>query len=135
MFAGGSGIAPFRAFWQARSRSSLGRNLLFLGVQSRQKLSYENELRDYVKDGMLELYTAFSRDEHGLEYNPTTHDLSEKRVSPRYLDALIIEQGRTVCDMVVSKSQGGLGGHLYICGSLAMYETIMNGIRQAIYHN
>ncbi|ETN42751.1 uncharacterized protein HMPREF1541_01909 [Cyphellophora europaea CBS 101466] len=135
MFAGGSGIAPFRSFWQARVQSSVGRNLLFLGVQSRQKFSYENELRGYVQNGALELHTAFSRDTNGLVFDPASRDLLEKPMNPRYLDALIIEQGKTVCDMVISKSQGGLGGHLYICGSLAMYDTIMDGIRQAIYHN
>jgi sulfite reductase alpha subunit-like flavoprotein len=38
MFAGGSGIAPFRGFWQKRIQSGIGRNILFLGVQSREKL-------------------------------------------------------------------------------------------------
>lgn len=135
MFAGGSGIAPFRSFWQSRAQSSVGRNILFLGVQSRERFSYEHELRDFVRSGQMELHTAFSRDTNGLVYDPMSRDLIEKQMGPRYLDTAIIEQGRTVCDIVVSKSQGGLGGHLYICGSLAMYETIMSGIRQAIYQN
>lgn len=135
MFAGGSGIAPFRSFWQSRAQTSVGRNILFLGVQSRERFSYEHELRDFVRSGQIELHTAFSRDSNGLVYDPMSRDLVEKQMGPRYLDAAIIEQGRTVCDIVVSKSQGGLGGHLYICGSLAMYETIMSGIRQAIYQN
>lgn len=135
MFAGGSGIAPFRSFWQSRAQTSVGRNILFLGVQSRDRFSYEHELRDFVRNGQMELHTAFSRDTNGLVYDPMSRDLIEKQMGPRYLDAAIIEQGRTVCDIVVSKSQGGLGGHLYICGSLAMYETIMSGIRQAIYQN
>jgi len=135
MFAGGSGIAPFRSFWQCRAQTSVGRNILFLGVQSRERFSYEHELRDFVRSGQIELHTAFSRDSNGLVYDPMSRDLVEKQMGPRYLDAAIIEQGRTVCDIVISKSQGGLGGHLYICGSLAMYETIMSGIRQAIYQN
>lgn len=135
MFAGGSGISPFRGFWQARAQSSAGRNILFLGVQSRSRFSYEHELRDYVRNGQMELHTAFSRDSNGLVYDSMSRDLVEKQMKPRYLDDAIIEQGRTVCDLVVSKSQGGLGGHLYVCGSVAMYETIMSGIRQAIYQN
>lgn len=135
LFAGGSGIAPFRSFWQARAHTSVGRNVLFLGTQSRQKFSYENELRGYVQQGAIEVHTAFSRDTNGLVFDSARRDLVEKQMAPRYLDALIVEQGKTVCDMVISKSQGGLGGHLYVCGSLGMYETIMNGIRQAIYQN
>jgi cytochrome b involved in lipid metabolism len=34
----------------------------------------------------------------------------------------------------MSQSQGGLGGHLYICGSVSVYETVMSGIKQAIYN-
>ena len=135
MFAGGSGIAPFRSFWQARVQNSIGRNILFFGTQSRARLSYEHELRDYVRGGQIELHTAFSRDTNGLTYDPVSRDLVETHMKPRYLDAAIVEQGRTVCDMVISKSQGGLGGHLYICGSLSMYDTIMSGIRQALYQN
>ena len=135
MFGGGSGIAPFRGFWQARAQTSVGRNILFLGVQSRERLSYENELREYIRNGHIELHTAFSRDNNGLVFDPMSRDLIEKQMPPRYLDAAIVEQGRTVCDLVISKSQGGLGGHLYVCGSVSMYETIMSGIRQAIYQN
>lgn len=54
LFAGGSGIAPFRSFWQARIGKSVGKNILFLGVQSRQKFVYENELREYVRAGAME---------------------------------------------------------------------------------
>lgn len=124
MFAGGSGIAPFRGFWQKRIQSGIGRNILFLGVQSREKLLYEAEMRDLVQEGSLELYTAFSRDTHGLAYDPIMRGLREQETSRRYLDATIIDQGRLVSELVMSKSQGGLGGHLYICGSVAIYETI-----------
>ena len=134
MFAGGSGIAPFRSFWQAR-RGGVGRNILFLGVQSRERLSHEEELRDYVQAGQLEVHTAFSRDSNGLVYDPMSRELVEKRIQPRYIDAAIVEQGQTVCDLVMSKSQGGLGGYIYICGSVAVYDTVMKGIRQAIYDN
>lgn len=133
MFGGGSGVAPFRGFWQARAQSSAGRNILFLGVQSRQRLTYEHEMREYVRAGQLELHTAFSRDSNGLVFDSASRDLVEKHIKPRYLDEVIMEQGQTVCDMVISKSQGGLGGHIFVCGSIAMYETIMSGIRRAIY--
>jgi sulfite reductase alpha subunit-like flavoprotein len=124
MFAGGSGIAPFRGFWQKRIQSGIGRNILFLGVQSRQKLLYEAEIHNLVEQGSLELYTAFSRDRKGLVYDPVMREMREQETSRRYLDTTIIDQGRLVSELVMSKSQGGLGGHLYICGSVAVYETI-----------
>lgn len=133
MFAGGSGVAPFRGFWQKRVQSGIGRNILFLGVQSRAKFLHEAELRGLVQHGSLELHTAFSRDRNGLVYDPAMRELVEQEMEPRYIDSTIVEHGRLVSELVMSKTQGGLGGHLYICGSVSVYETVMSGIKQAIY--
>lgn len=135
MFAGGSGIAPFRSFWQSRAGRSIGKNILFLGVQSREKFCYENELREYVNAGYMEVYTAFSRDSRGLTYDKNARDLVETETPPRYIDAAIIEQGAMVCDLVLSKKLGGFGGYLYICGSLSVFDSVISGIRRAIYNH
>ena len=137
-FAGGSGIAPFRSFWQARLAShqnSAGRDLLYLGVQSRDKFCYEDELRDYIDAGLMEVHLAFSRDTRGLVYDKRTHGLVEKEMPPRYIDALIVEQATTISEVVMSKKQGGLGGYLYVCGSVAVFDSVMNGIRKALYNH
>ncbi|KAH9213060.1 hypothetical protein DL95DRAFT_367474 [Leptodontidium sp. 2 PMI_412] len=134
-FAGGSGIAPFRSFWQSRAGRSVGKNILYLGVQSREKFCYESEIREYVNAGYLEVHTAFSRDSRGLVYDARRQDLVEREITPRYIDTLIIEQGATVCDLVMSKKQGGLGGYLYVCGSISVFESVMSGIRKAIYNH
>ncbi|KAK4442883.1 alpha subunit of putative sulfite reductase [Podospora aff. communis PSN243] len=137
-FAGGSGIAPFRSFWQARLAShnnAAGRDILYLGVQSREKFCYEEELRDYVDAGLMEVHLAFSRDSRGLVYDRRTNDLVEKQMPPRYIDNLIVEQGATISELVMSKKQGGLGGYLYVCGSVAVFDSVMNGIRKAIYNH
>ena len=133
MFAGGSGIAPFRGFWQKRVQTGIGRNILFLGIQSREKFVYEAELQGLVQSGSLELHTAFSRDRRGLLFDPMMRELIEQDMEPRYIDATIVAQGRLVSELVMSKSQGGLGGYMYICGSVSVYETVMSGIKQAIY--
>ncbi|EFQ28219.1 cytochrome b5-like Heme/Steroid binding domain-containing protein [Colletotrichum graminicola] len=133
-FAGGSGIAPFRSFWQARlaqSGLSGGKNLLYLGVQSREKFCFEEELRQYVNANFMEVHVAFSRDSRGLAY--AGRHLVEKHIPPRYIDALIVEQGVAICDLVMSKKQGGLGGYLYVCGSVSVFDSVMNGIRKAVY--
>ncbi|KAK1996895.1 cytochrome b5-like Heme/Steroid binding domain-containing protein [Colletotrichum falcatum] len=133
-FAGGSGIAPFRSFWQARLAQtglSGGRNLLYLGVRSREQFCFEEELRRLVAAGFMQVHVAFSRDSRGLAL--AGRDLVEKPAPPRYIDALIVEQGAAVCDLVMSKRQGGLGGHLYVCGSVSVLDSVMNGIRKAVY--
>ncbi|KAJ6566665.1 hypothetical protein B0H19DRAFT_1138343 [Mycena capillaripes] len=135
MFAGGSGIAPFRSFWQARlgSPGVIGRNVLFLGVQSRDKFLYKHELRKHVLGGKLELHVAFSRDKNGLVYDPVRRDLVDKKMDERYIDAAIVDEGATVADMIISTKLGGLGGYMFVCGSLSLYETVIVGIRKALY--
>ncbi|EUC41563.1 hypothetical protein COCMIDRAFT_105847 [Bipolaris oryzae ATCC 44560] len=135
LFAGGSGIAPFRSFWQARCGQAWGKTVLYLGVQSRQKFCYESELRQYVNEGLMEVHTAFSRDTNGLVYDPVSRDLVEKEMPSRYIDGLIVEQGQSVCDLVMSKKQGGIGGYLYVCGSVGVFDSVMSGIRQALYNH
>ncbi|KAI8943332.1 hypothetical protein NX059_001349 [Plenodomus lindquistii] len=135
LFAGGSGIAPFRSFWQARCGQAWGKTTLYLGVQTREKFAYENELRQYVNEGLLEVHTAFSRDSRGLVYDPSSQDLVEKEISPRYIDGLIVEQGQYICDLVMSKKQGGIGGYLYVCGSVGVFDSVMSGIRKALYNH
>ena len=131
MFAGGSGVAPFRGFWQARSQTGIGRNILFLGVQSRDKFVHEAELRGLVQQGDLELHTAFSRDNRGLIYDPAMRDLVEHEMEPRYIDTLIVEQGRLVSELVMSKNQGGLGGKSKIkayqpCSPLTTHSILLH---------
>lgn len=139
-FAGGSGIAPFRSFWQARHASqnntvSANRDILYLGVQNREKFCYEQELREYVEAGLMEVHLAFSRDSRGLVYDRRSRDLIEKEMPPRYIDALIVEQAATVAELVMSKKQGGLGGYLYVCGSVSVFDSVMSGCRKAIYNH
>jgi sulfite reductase alpha subunit-like flavoprotein len=100
MFAGGSGIAPFRGFWQKRIQSGIGRNILFLGVQSREKFVHEAEVRSLVQHGSLELHAAFSRDRNGLVYDTSMRELVEQDMEPRYIDTTIVEQGRLVSELV-----------------------------------
>ncbi|KAI1745101.1 cytochrome b5-like Heme/Steroid binding domain-containing protein [Xylaria scruposa] len=135
-FAGGSGIAPFRSFWQSRlikGGFSGGKNYLYLGVQSREKFCFEEELREYVNAGSIEVHLAFSRDSRGLAYDPYIRDLVERPTPPRYIDELIQEQGATVSELVMSKKHGGLGGYLYICGSVSVFDSVLNGVRKAVY--
>ncbi|KAK7417752.1 hypothetical protein QQX98_004408 [Neonectria punicea] len=135
-FAGGSGIAPFRGFWQHRlatSGLSGGKNFLYLGVQSREKFCFEEELRELVSLDFMQVHVAFSRDTRGLVHDPVSRDLVEKQIPSRYIDTLIVEQGANICDLVMSKKQGGLGGCLYVCGSVSVFDSVMSGIRKALY--
>jgi sulfite reductase (NADPH) flavoprotein alpha-component len=65
MVGPGTGLAPFRAFIEERrAAGATGRNWLFFGEQRRATdFFYESEWDTYVRDGLLRLDTAFSRDQ------------------------------------------------------------------------
>lgn len=81
MFAAGTGLAPFRGFLQHRSiqlqsnpNRKLARALLFLGcrTQTGDRL-YAEELDQWVKDGVVEVRYAFSKEKaasNGCAYVP-----------------------------------------------------------------
>lgn len=133
MFAQGSGIAPFRSFWEARVHErAQGRNILFLAVHSREKFLYEAEIRQEVERGFLEAHIAFSRDNRGLVYNSDTKQLSEKQMEPRYIDAAIIDAEMDLCNLIKSPDQGGSGAYIYVCGSMSFYDTVSSGLSKIL---
>jgi sulfite reductase (NADPH) flavoprotein alpha-component len=65
MVGPGTGLAPFRAFVEARrAHGAPGRNWLFFGEQRRRTdFFYQDELCAWERDGALRLDVAFSRDQ------------------------------------------------------------------------
>ena len=70
MIGPGTGLAPFRAFIEERRvLGAQGDNWLFFGEQRRASdFFYESELTGYVRDGLLRLDVAFSRDQADKVY-------------------------------------------------------------------
>ena len=66
----GTGIAPFRGFWQHRihvsqteSRPKLGKMTLFFGCRTKEMILYRSELEALKRDNILsDIYLALSRE-------------------------------------------------------------------------
>jgi sulfite reductase (NADPH) flavoprotein alpha-component len=97
MIGPGTGVAPFRAFMQAReARDATGDNWMFFGDQTfTQDFLYQVEWQNYLKSGLLtRMDVAFSRDQ------------AEKI----YVQDRIKENAKEVFEWLER------GAHLYICG-------------------
>jgi len=97
MIGAGTGVAPFRAFVQARADAEApGRNWLFFGnPHFTSDFLYQTEWQQSLKDGHLHrIDLAFSRDQ----------------ADKIYVQHRLLERGADVYDWI----QGG--AHVYVCG-------------------
>ena len=97
MIGAGTGVAPYRAFIQARAETgAAGRNWLFFGnPHFTSDFLYQVEWQQALKDGHLDrIDLAFSRDQ-------------EEKV---YVQHRLLAQGADVYDWVQA------GAHVYVCG-------------------
>lgn len=107
MFAAGTGIAPMRAFLlerqaiaQSNPEAKLGKAILFYGCRDAEiDYLYKDELKDWEEQGIVTVYTAYSRmPESGC---------------PKYVQDAAWAHRDEVAELF---SQGG---KIYLCGSAA----------------
>lgn len=116
MVGPGTGIAPFRSFLQDRAiEKGTGRSWLFFGDQrSATDFLYQDELEQYVKDGVLSnLDVAFSRD-------------TEQKV---YVQHRMLEKSKELFSWIEN------GAYFYVCGDKEymakdVHETLLSIIEQ-----
>ena len=108
MFAGGTGIAPFRAFLQARVRAGSGENLLVVGARQGGLVPFREELETYAARGEAEVLFAFSREAGDR----------------RHVDDLIREPGLAARLRALVRS----GARIYVCGRATFARSVLDAI-------
>jgi len=112
MIGPGTGLAPFRGFiqeraWQKSQGKPVGPTLLYFGCRNKsQDYIYQEELEAWQTDGLLTLFTAFSRDQE----------------QKRYVTHCLRESGEQVWELLEQ------GGHLYVCGDAKMMAKDVRNI-------
>jgi cytochrome P450/NADPH-cytochrome P450 reductase len=117
MIGPGTGLAPFRAFLQARvmqkaDSGELGPALLFFGCRHPdQDFLYRKELEAMDKEGIAELHVAFSRQEGKKEY----------------VQDVILKQRKKVWELIEA------GARIYVCGDGSRMEPDVKRALTRIY--
>ncbi|XP_064613211.1 nitric oxide synthase 1-like [Liolophura sinensis] len=127
MVGPGSGIAPFRSFWQQRKvdmkklpppksgrRQGWGKMILYTGCrQINVDDIYRDEISRSRANGVLRKhYMALSR---------------QPRVPKRYVQDVLVKNSKEVYKVLMKKS-----GHLYICGDVTMASDVCAAVQRIL---
>lgn len=133
MFAGGTGVAPFRGFIHERVRQpGGGDNWLFLGTRTRAEFYYQEEFEPLAAQGRLNVRPAFSRDAVDVVVKDG-HFVFEPGQKKYIGDEMLREENaKALWDIIRSKKDGGLGGCLYVCGRTGFANAVLGGIKEIL---
>ncbi|XP_050304291.1 nitric oxide synthase, salivary gland isoform X2 [Anthonomus grandis grandis] len=114
----GTGVAPFRAFWQHRyaqlkSNHKIGKIWLFFGCRTKEMDLYREEKHDMVNNKVLDrVFLALSR---------------EPNVPKTYIQDLAIKEAAEIYKLLVIQE-----GHFYVCGDCTMAEHVYQTLKKII---
>lgn len=134
MFAGGTGISPFRGFVLARARQGCGENWLFFGARTREEFYYEEELYELSTRGNLHLRAVFSREDMIVRTDPEVAGgrfVMEPGRRQHVDDEILNEDNaRRLWDLLRGMEEGGRGARIYICGRTGFANTILAALHR-----
>ncbi|KAG8307258.1 Nitric oxide synthase, brain [Homalodisca vitripennis] len=113
----GTGIAPFRGFWQHRfalkkneGLSDVGKMTLFFGCRLRSLDLHKEDKEKMVTEGVLEkVFLALSR---------------EPSIPKTYVQDLMRGEAKSLYRKLVLE-----GGHFYVCGDVTMAEHVLQTLK------
>lgn len=117
MIAAGTGISPFLGMIAARARQpDAGETWLYLGTRTRTDVYGAEQLRGHVAAGALHVRIALSREDRR---GASQRGRLVWSAGPRgHVGALLEDEveARRLWQLLRSESDGGPGGHVYVCG-------------------
>lgn len=145
MFAGGTGISPFRGFWQARRQASAA-TYLFVGTQNLDSLAYYEELQAEVNQHDLRVQVCFSRQDQQLRSRTNTSEqtgsfLSLEAAPKAYVDQAVRDHTEVIWQALQSfVTDSELADKtptacFYICGQTRFAHTVIQALQAVIAEN
>ena len=135
MFAGGTGIAPFRGFLQERARQEkTGDTWLFLGTRTKEEFFYQEELEQLVAKGSLNVRLAVSRDAVEARFDSGSGHFTFQPGKKQHIDDEMLreENARVLWDLLRSQKEGGQCAYFYVCGRTDFANSVMRAIKEIL---
>jgi sulfite reductase (NADPH) flavoprotein alpha-component len=138
MFAGGTGIAPFRGFIQERARQEkAGDTWLFMGTRTKEDFFYRDELEKIAAQGRLNVRLAFSRDAIDARFVSDAdggHFIFQPGEKRHIGDEMLREENASALwNMLRSKKDGGKGAYFYVCGRTDFANSVMRAVKEILH--
>jgi sulfite reductase alpha subunit-like flavoprotein len=137
MFAGGTGIAPFRGFVEERAiQANAGQSWLFLAMRSQAELYYQDELEQAAAQDRLQVRLAFSRDALDARFvsdGRGGHFVFEPGEKRHIGDEMLREENaHALWNLLQSKEDGGQGAYFYVCGRAGFARSVLDAVKEVI---
>jgi sulfite reductase alpha subunit-like flavoprotein len=130
MIAGGTGLAPFRSFLQARARQpDAGPAWLFFATRTREELYYAADLARHVANGRLTLQVALSREERSVRVDDGGQIVLDPARSRRIDDLLLQEDNAALLGRLLRLDANDGGAVVYVCGRAGFADTVQRTLR------
>ena len=138
MFAGGTGVAPFRSSILERSQQARGGdNWLFFATRTRSEFYYQEEFEPIAAKGRLHVRPAFSRDAVDTKFVSDGNGGGHFAFEPgekRYIGDEILreENAKILWELLRSRKDDGQGAYFYVCGRTGFANSVMDAIKEVI---
>jgi len=149
MIAAGSGIAPFRSFWQQRYEQMkmgrrVGKTVLFFGCRNKSMNLLKSET-DHLEDVEWENtekpseneekggggWSIFCSPPKSEKHQPNFQRFDafsrEKGIPKTYVQQLILKHSWMIYDAWQNR-----GGHIYVCGKIAMASGVEDSLKNIL---
>ncbi|NSL87309.1 hypothetical protein ECE50_010740 [Chitinophaga sp. Mgbs1] len=137
MFAGGTGISPFKAFWEHLSAGNRAhKGWLFLSIREQKDLPYREELEELVFEKGFRVDVAVTREP--VRFNKTLSHLGKQFVfepaQPARIGQLLADESyqERLYEYLKSEHRGGKQANIYVCGKAGFAKSVMDALRRII---
>uniref|UniRef100_A0A4Y0BMI3 Nitric oxide synthase n=1 Tax=Anopheles funestus TaxID=62324 RepID=A0A4Y0BMI3_ANOFN len=116
----GTGIAPFRSFWQEWDHiktemvdCKIPKVWLFFGCRTKNVDLYRDEKEEMVQNGVLDrVFLALSREEN---------------IPKTYVQDLALKEAESISELILQEK-----AHIYVCGDVTMAEHVYQTLRKIL---